>query len=229
MPYILYKRRQYRDKSQFIRNAMDIHNYRPAFFRFMRANMLNRDLLYDAPLEKGDIAIDVGGFKGDWAARVQEKFEAKIYVFEPNPPVVEKLRKRFDDYTDIQIYDYGLGGQDAELDLIQKDMGSSFYSTRATSNLPTVKARVRDIATVLGELGHDEIGVIKLNIEGGEYEVMERLIETGWLPRVRCFMIQFHEWFKRAHKRRGKIQAALRETHDVEWDYKFIWEKWVRK
>ena len=53
--------------------------------------------------------------------------------------------------------------------------------------------------------------------------------EKDMLGRVDTFLIQFHEWHPNARKRRIAIQQALSRTHTLEWNYDFVWEKWVRK
>jgi hypothetical protein len=56
---------------------------------------------------------------------------------------------------------------------------------------------MRAISTLLSALdtpgdlqtGAGAVGVLKLNIEGGENEVLENLLETGAIDRMRCFLI----------------------------------------
>ena len=54
------------------------------------------------------------------------------------------------------------------------------------------------------------------------------MIKADLLNKVDCFMIQFHEWHPGAHRKRQRIREELSKTHRLEWDYTFVWEKWVR-
>lgn len=232
-PYILFKRRQERRQVGFIKAALELHYYRPAFYRFIGATIDNPDIMYDAPLTKGDIALDVGAFEGDWSARVYEKYQPCIYAFELDPPSIELLKKRFTETPDITCVPYGLAGQNATLALSQRGMGSTLHEqghgNASRGAASTVDVEVRDIVDVLDSLGHVDIAIIKLNIEGAEYDVLERLIEAGQLSQIRCYTIQFHEWLDRAHLRRRRIRKELSKTHTLMWDYPFVWEQWVRK
>ncbi|MFU8764132.1 MAG: FkbM family methyltransferase [Haliea sp.] len=221
-----------------MRAALELHYYRPTFYRFIAATMENPDIMYEAPLAPGAIALDVGAFHGDWAARVHEKYQARIYAFELDPPSIEFLRRRFADTPDIQCLPYGLAGTDASLELVQRGMGSTLYQHGGAGEksdlgsdavTATVAVEVRDVVAVLDELGLADIDIIKLNIEGAEYEVLERLIAAGRLDQIRVYTIQFHEWHPRAHLRRWRIQRALAKTHAKVWDYPFVWEQWVRR
>ena len=235
LPYIWYRRRAEAHQVGFMRAALELYYYRPTFYRFIAASMENPDIMYEAPLAPGAIALDVGAFHGRWAARVHEKYQARIYAFEPDPLSIELLHQRFADTPEIQCLPYGLGGADARLELIQRGMGSTLYAhggqgerSGAGADHP-VAVEVRDIVGVLDELGHADIDIIKLNIEGAEYEVLERLMAADRLNQIRVYTIQFHEWHPGAHRRRRRIQRALARTHTKVWDYPFVWEQWVRR
>ena len=83
---------------------------------------------------------------------------------------------------------------------------------RPDPTVRTTEVQIRDVAAVLDELGHTRIDYMKINIEGAEYDLLERMFETGWAHRVRYFLIQFHEWYgNAAHLRRWRIQRRLRQ------------------
>lgn len=234
-PYIWFRRRREREQPAFMRAALELHYYRPTFYRFIGATMANPDIMYQAPLQAGAIALDVGAYHGDWAARVHEKYRARIYAFEPDPPSVAFLQRRFSAVAEVQCLPFGLGGEDAQLSMLQRGMGSTLYEVdagpgRGGDGLEArVEVQVRDIVGVLDELGHADIDIIKLNIEGAEYALLERLIAARRLSQIRVYTIQFHEWHAGAHRRRRRIQRELAKTHDKVWDYPFVWEQWIRR
>lgn len=230
-PYIRYKRYRERHQVGFIKSALELHYYRPVFYRFMDATLKNPDIMYEAPLKEGDVVLDVGAYIGDWSARVHEKYQPRLYLFEPDQPSLRRLQARFGNNPDIRCFSYGLADRDADLRFVQRGMGSTFYAGDGddSDEDDVVKMPVRDVCGVLDELGHEDIDLMKLNIEGGEYDVLERMMETDRLASVRCYMIQFHEWLDGAHRRRRRIRRALRRSHRLVWDYPFVWEQWVRK
>lgn len=228
-PYIRYMRHKERHQTGFIKSALELHHYRPAFYRFIAATIENPDILHDAPITKDGVALDVGGYVGDWSARVYEKYGPRIYLFELDPTAVRKVGERFAGHPDIQCFDYGLARQNGELTLLQRGLGSTLYAGAAADQDRTVTVPVREVVGVLDELGLAEVDLMKLNIEGGEYDVLERLIEADRIRDVRCLMVQFHEWLDRSQIRRWRIRRALRKTHREAWNYPFIWEMWIRK
>ena len=122
--------------------------------------------------------------------------------------------------------DYGLGDADLTVPMALAGLGSTIFATDAPLGTRTV--RIRDVVAVLDELGLGTIDLLKINIEGGEYDLLDRLIATGWLPRIRLVMVQFHEWHPKAYRRRRRIRRALRRSHREVWCYPWIWEFWRR-
>ena len=71
--------------------------------------------------------------------------------------------------------------------------------------------------------------LLKMNIEGGEYEVLPRLIETGLILAVDNLQIQFHPIDSQSPGRMKAIQLALEKTHELTWRYQWVWENWKRR
>ena len=230
-PYVWYMRRKERHLSGFMRAALELHSYRPVFYEFVKARIKNPDILHDAPnIGSDSVVIDVGGYEGNWSARIFEKYQPHLYCFELEPNFAKKIAARFEANPKIRCFDYGLGATNATLRLMQKGLGSTLYAEAGAlpASGKSVEVEVRDIVGVLDELTLRQIDLLKLNIEGGEYDVLERMIAADRLKDVGCLMVQFHEWLDHANARRDKIRKTLRQTHRLAWDYRFIWEQWVR-
>jgi len=107
------------------------------------------------------------------------------------------------------------------------------YAANATSEFiaaegaKVIEAQVLDVSSFFDQLDDESVACLKLNIEGGEYEVLERLIATNKIALCKCLLIQFHaqpEGWERRHK---DIEMSLQLTHVREWCYPMVWEKWV--
>ena len=69
----------------------------------------------------------------------------------------------------------------------------------------------------------------EVSIEGGEYELLDHLIETGYVSSIENIQVQFHDFIPQAEDKMKKIQAHLRQTHVLTYQYPFVWENWRRK
>ncbi len=205
-----------------------VQNYRVSSIRFMKdADM--RDRLSTSPfLNESSRIFDVGAETGIWAKAVYQKYRSFMYLFEPNPDSVKKLKMEFKDEK-VQILTCGLGPENKKMMLSLFGMGSStFNSCPHYSDAQKVEIKLRDVLEVFNELEIQEIDLIKINIEGGEYGLLRRMIETGLVKRCKIIRVQFHDWYPDAYKLRQEIVNKLKETHQVEWKYKFVWESWTR-
>ncbi len=182
-------------------------------------------LRLDYPLGPESVVLDVGGYNGDWAAHIHERYRCRVYVFEPVPEFCERIRVRFRGVGAVQVFNYGLSDADATMPIsLSADGSSVFHQSRQHIDI-----HLRDIEVVLRELGIGDIDLIKMNIEGGEYALLDRMLSKGIAPRCRDIQIQFHNFVPDAEKLRLDLRERLSRTHELTYDYYFIWENWRLK
>ncbi len=70
------------------------------------------------------------------------------------------------------------------------------------------------------------VDLMKINIEGGEYDLLEHLMSTNLVKAIKNLQIQFHDFFPDSRERMKKIQEALEHTHKLTYQYEFVWENW---
>jgi FkbM family methyltransferase len=188
----------------------------------------NPDLLVDFELDDRSVVIDAGAYVGEWSERISRRSAARVYAFEPSPVPLKSLYQRVAGHPNVSVFEYGLGARDETATMTLQGPGSSVHDDVNTSRFERAPVPIRDVAAVLRELRLDNVDLLKLNIEGSEYDVLERLAETEWLPRIGIVLVQFHEWLPRVHRRRRALQRVLARTHTQLWDYPWVWEAWRR-
>jgi FkbM family methyltransferase len=211
-------------------------HYSRAIFAFARATKANPDILTDADLGADSVVIDAGAYLGEWSERIIERYDPVVHAFEPSHRSVEHLETTFAGRSRVHVHELALGGHDGVGELEDAGPGSTITSDGGSAHAalgdaaaPRSSVAVRDVAAVFDELGLDHVDLVKLNIEGGEYDVLDRLAETGWLDRIDLVSVQFHEWLPNAHRRRRRNRRALARTHDEVWCYPWVWELWRRR
>lgn len=103
------------------------------------------------------------------------------------------------------------------------------FSLEQTLSKLKAKVVIRSIKDVFEELDITEIDLMKLNIEGSEYDVLECMIEHGLHTKVKNIQVQFHRLTENYEARYRAIQAALSKTHQLTYEFTYIWENWERK
>ena len=183
-------------------------------------------LLYDLPVLSGELVIDAGGYKGQWTVGMISRYGCSSQVFEPVPEFYEYCLENFKHNKFVQVHKCALGSSDRKTSFNFLDNGTSEYKDSNESKC--IEVEVIDVARLFTELG-ETVACMKLNIEGGEYDVLERMIETNNVAKCNSLLIQFHRQPHDYAERYNTIVSELRKTHVQSWCYEMIWEKWVRK
>jgi FkbM family methyltransferase len=182
-------------------------------------------LRYDYPLAKSSVVFDLGGYEGSWAAEIHKRYHCHVFVFEPVPHFFEGIKSRFSEVEDIHVFDFGLADTTRIEHLTLGADGSSVYREEG----PRIQIRLVDIQQFLHENSIETIDLVKINIEGAEYDLLEHMIAKGITQRCTDIQIQFHRFVPQAETRRNTIRNALNETHYLTYDYPFVWENWRRR
>lgn len=226
-PLVALRRRRAGEQPPGALTILEPAGYSKGARLIMAIAAVDADHLYRADLDADSVVVDIGAFRGQGASQIHGLYRCQIHGFEPNPHAYEAFVERFVDVDEVHPYNYGLGAADATLDLELSGQGSSLHGLRdGQAPEETVPVQIRDIVTVLDELGLDRVDFLKMNIEGAEYDLLDRLLSSGAMGRVRYLLVQFHEWHPGAHRRRRAIRRQLRRTHDLVWDYPWIFELW---
>jgi hypothetical protein len=71
------------------------------------------------------------------------------------------------------------------------------------------------------------VDLLYINCEGCEYDVLEYMIDSGWIARMEHVLVQFHGFQDPANvAKRCLIRELLRRTHSPVFSYAFVWEEW---
>lgn len=177
------------------------------------------------PLNSESNVIDLGGYDGQWASDLFSRYLSNIYVFEAIPDFAGIISRRFSRNSKISTYPFAIG-KESRVDRISLDgVGSSMFRGADKG----IVVRVEDASKLFEICNITHCDLLKINIEGGEYEVLPRLIETGIISAIDNLQIQFHNLGPDSLGLMSAIQTELSKTHVLTWQYIWVWENWKRK
>jgi FkbM family methyltransferase len=124
--------------------------------------------------------------------RAIDLFRCPVFAFDPTPKAVRWIRQQ---HTPPQFHflELGLGPTVGEMTFHSPKTESHVSYTasdRASATTKSVVAPVADLRTIMQRLNHRRIDVLKMDVEGVEYAVIDTLSEQGFLPQQ--LMIEFH-------------------------------------
>jgi len=141
-----------------------------------------------------------------------ERYGVRVYAFDPTPETAEWIARqslpgRFR-YQPVAISD-----KDGTVDFFAPVPGSkcSTLQARIPGQTPSHRVAARRLRSVMRELGHDRIDILKMDIEGAEYDVLQDLLEER-IP-VRQLLVEFHHRFPTIGARKTKEAVRLLRAH----------------
>jgi FkbM family methyltransferase len=181
------------------------------------------NLRYNYPnLNEESIVFDIGGYHGNFALKIYEKYKSNIYVFEPVTTFCEIIKNKIKNIDKITLLPYGLGSKNFKTNIaLLNDSASTF---RKSKNYQTIE--IKDIVEFMELKNIETISLVKINIEGGEFDLLESIIANNLAYKFENIQVQFHRDIKHAHKRMMNIRNNLLSTHHLTFCYDFVWENY---
>lgn len=187
---------------------------------------------YNYDLKPSSRVIDAGGYEGNFTKIIAEKYGCGVHLFEPIPRFMDVIWNRIlQSITggDIRPVLAALGGNTRDgVFHVQGDSSGIFAGAPET-----VTAKIIAIDEVLAwPIFERGCALLKLNVEGMEFEILERLLDPSVKPlllKVRNIQVQFHPIVPEYGQRYAKIHDGLLETHRLTWCEPWCWENYELK
>lgn len=182
-------------------------------------------LRFDYNLNSNSLVIDLGGYKGEWASDIYARYNCRILIFEPVKSFENNIRKRFKINNKIKVFRLALGANRRKEVIALCADGTSMYRNSSKKEM----IQFEDVYDFFVKNKINHVDLMKINIEGGEYELLPRLIETGLIKKIKDIQIQFHNVEPNSEVKMKEILSKIELTHTPTYKYKFVWENWRRR
>jgi FkbM family methyltransferase len=153
----------------------------------------------------GGYAIPEGVVNSDWICycaglgedisfelELIRRYDCSVYAFDPTPRSIDYVRPIADTTAGLHLVPCGLWAIDSVERFYEPQdrnhVSHSIANLQQTSRY--IEVECRSIVSLMRQFGHDEIHLLKLDVEGAEYRILEQLRELDIRPRVLC--IDFH-------------------------------------
>lgn len=183
---------------------------------FLPLDLVRADWICYAGGVGEDITFDLG---------VIDRFGCQVFAFDPTPRAIAFVECHAKEVKNFHFMPVGLWSEDTTL---------RFYAPRdpahvshSVVNLQKTdayfEAHCRSISSLMAELGHDRIDLLKVDIEGAEHEVIRSMLTDGIRPTVLCMEIdQPAPWRRIASTVRRIRKAGFRLVSVHGWNFTFV-------
>ncbi len=194
--------------------------------RLQRANVLDRTAieptkvgdwtLWTEPLGTDSIIYSFGvGDNVAWDLEMICRFGCTVHAFDPTPASIawvarQSLPRQF------VFHDWGISNFDGELPFYPpRKAGSTHFSQERRggwfARQVPVMGQVRRLKSIMASLGHRRLDVLKLDVEGSEFEAIPDILASGL--EIDQLLVEIHYHFRSRSFRAGlalieQIKAA---------------------
>ena len=191
------------------------------------------DQRYDYPLGPGAVVLDVGAYMGNFTRAALEIWRCTVHAFEPVPEFCKHISFGRPHAGELIVHQFGLGGQSGRFPMSIRNDSSSLY---VDADHPSEVVTIMDVVEAWQGLGLGDVDLLKLNVEGAEYGLLERMLMAQLMPRVRFLQVQWHGCNGHgsgpadAPSWRRTLSDRINITHEKQWEQgDRIWESWARR
>lgn len=137
-----------------------------------------------------------------------------IVLFDPTPKSIQWFKNQRVP-AEITLKEYGLGGRDEQIDMHlpanENYVSGTVYNNESTYYKNTVTVDLKTLKSIMQELAVDEIDLLKLDVEGAEYDVIDRMLQDHVRPQQ--LLVEFHHRFPFVGI--DKSRDCIRKLRDV--------------
>jgi FkbM family methyltransferase len=141
------------------------------------------------------------------------RFGVTIHAFDPTPKAVNWVSAQ-DFPATFKFHPVGIADYDgtATFNAPARIQDASYTIVKGRGNAAVaVEADVRRLSTIMSQLGHYHIDLLKIDIEGAEYGVVKDLIATRL--DIRQLLLEFHHSFETIGVEETNEAVALLRAH----------------
>ena len=140
-----------------------------------------------------------------------DQFGLAVHAFDPTPLALTWARAQ-ELPVNFHLHELGIAPYDgmARFQPPSKLKFESFSMVRSSGLGQPIDAPVRRFGTLAGMLGHSKVDVLKMDIEGAEYEVLPDILESR-IP-VGQILVEFHHRWKEVGATRTRQAIASLEA-----------------
>jgi FkbM family methyltransferase len=121
---------------------------------------------------------------------------SRVFGFDPTPKSVQWIAKQ-NLTKNFQFFAYGIAASTGLTDFFlpknENNVSGSFVNQINVNPDSKIQVQMKTFFDLTKELGHNHINIIKMDIEGAEYMVLENLLNSGiYIDQI---LIEFHDRF----------------------------------
>jgi FkbM family methyltransferase len=156
---------------------------------------------------------------------VIEKFGCEVFAFDPTPKAIDYVESNVRDVPGFHFIDVGLWSSDETLKFFapanENHVSHSVVNLQNTSDY--FEANCKRLSSIMHELGHERLDLLKLDIEGAEYAVIDSILDDNIPVKVLCVEYDQPTSPARIWRSVKQLEGAGFDLVSIDsWNYTFV-------
>jgi FkbM family methyltransferase len=179
----------------------------------------NGDFTYrlNYPLNNKSVVVDLGARHGNWSDLIRQRYDSKIYCFEAVNNFCKELENK-----NYNTFCFAVSDKKQKIRLGVFESEASIFYNESSFEVDSISAS--EIFDVIKE---EKIDLLKINVEGSEYPILNNLIDSGKINMIENIQVQFHLFDGVENQDYDTLVKKLSKTHKLTWRFPFVWENWT--
>jgi FkbM family methyltransferase len=166
-------------------------------------NISNKSIIYSFGIGE-DISFDLD---------IIEKYRCKVFAFDPTPKSIQWLKKQVLP-PEFSYEEIGLADFDGKINLFPPENDNHISHSiiqKNTSGKSSIEVAVRRLETIAKKFKHNNISILKMDIEGAEYAAIRDILKSNL--NIQQILIEFHHRFREIGINETKQAIELLRKH----------------
>lgn len=171
---------------------------------YVHPEIINKDsIIYSFGVGK-DLSFDL---------KLLKNHNCNIFAFDPTPNSIQWVSRQTL-HKKIQFFPFGISTFDGDtlfhIPINKKRISGSLLSI-SEENSTTILVIMKTLTTIMSELNHKEIDLLKMDIEGAEYDVIPEILKSQIYPKQ--LIVEFHDRMVENKTKNSHNIVQLMEQH----------------
>lgn len=163
-------------------------------------------------LTKDSIIYSVGiGEDISFDLSLINKYDCQIQAFDPTPKVIEWIKSQSLP-SQFTFHPIALSSNDGTLTFYTPEKeGNISHTAYSRKSTKAVEVKALTVKSISKMLSHKHIDLLKMDIEGFEYDVLSNMIADGIKPKQ--LLVEFHHFFPEVGNKKTEDAIAFLEAN----------------
>jgi FkbM family methyltransferase len=135
--------------------------------------------------------------------------DCRILAFEPEPAAYRLLERNLRPYPNVETFEVALGKQESTLEFFEDSINKASHCASGFRDRPANSSSITVDCVRLSRFLPRHVDLLKVDVEGMEWEILDDLESTGSLDKVDRIAIEYHHHLPADQDRLGVFLGRL--------------------